>query len=213
MQGQFNKSFSFVRTTAIGGVLFLLPIVAVAALLASVFQAIVAVHKHLQPWLPFDSATGIALLFGSAIVVLLLACFVAGLLARRAIGARFSGTIEKQLMKVFPKYGIYKDLLAGKIGGEENVPSLRPVLVTKEGLQYLAFQADQLANGLIVVFFPGSPDTWNGSLALVGPEHVQAIEMTFADVLGICERLGRDASLHMNAAIPDMSNHSRPTRG
>lgn len=132
---------------------------------------------------------------------------------RRAIGARFSGTIEKQLMKVFPKYGIYKDLLAGKIGGEENVPSLRPVLVTKEGLQYLAFQADQVANGLIVVFFPGSPDTWNGSLALVGPEHVQAIEMPFAEVLGICERLGRDASLHLKAAIPDVSNHSRPTRG
>ena len=71
MQGQFNKSFSFVRTTAIGGVLFLLPIVVVAALLAYVFQAVVAAHKHLQPWLPFDSATGIALLFGLAIIVLL----------------------------------------------------------------------------------------------------------------------------------------------
>jgi uncharacterized membrane protein len=206
MKDQVSKSFSFVRTTAMGGILFLLPLVVVAALLAYVYQIVVAAHKHVQPWLPFDSATGFALLLGFALAVLLLACFVAGLLARRAIGARFSGTIEKQLMKVFPKYGIYKDLLAGKIGGDENVPLLRPVLVNKEGLHCLAFQADRLANGLIVAYFPGSPDTWNGSIALVAPENVQSLDVSFADVLGICERLGRDSSSHLNAVIVDGTN-------
>jgi len=166
----------------------------------------------LQPWIPFDSATGFALLFGSVIVVLFMSCFVAGLLARRAIGARFSGTIEKQLMKVFSKYGIYKDLLAGKIGGDETVPSLRPVLVKREGVQYLAFQADRLESGLTVVYLPGSPDIWYGSIALLKPEDVQTLAVSFAEVLGNCERLGRDSSSHLNAAIVDGANRSGADR-
>ena len=206
MIGQVHKSLSFLRTTAIGGVLFLLPLVVVAVLLAYIYQMVLTAHKYLRPWSPFDSTTGLALLFGCAILVLIIACFVAGLLARRAIGARFSGTIEKQLMKVYPKYGIYKDLLAGKIGGDENVPSLQPVLVKREGIHCLAFQADRLANGLIVAYFPGSPDTWSGSIALIAQQNVQPLNVSFAEVLGICERLGRDSSSHLNAAILDGSN-------
>jgi uncharacterized membrane protein len=192
-----------------GGVLCLLPFVIVAVLLAYVYQIVVTAHEYLRPLSPFDSTTGLVLLFVCAIAVLIIACFVAGLLARRAIGARFSGTIEKQLMKVYPKYGIYKDLLAGKIGGDENVPSLQPVLVKREGIHCLAFQADRLSNGSIVAYFPGSPDTWSGSIALVAQENVQPLNVSFAEVLGICERLGRDSRSHLNEVIVDGANRDR----
>jgi uncharacterized membrane protein len=149
--------------------------------------------------MPFDSATSTVVLFVATTVVLVAACFVAGLMAQRAIGVHFSGTIEKRLMKVMPKYGIYKDLLAGTIGGSENVPTLRPVLAKREGTLFLAFQADQLANGMIVVFLPGAPDPWNGSVAIVPAEHVQAVPVKFAEWVEICERLGRNASVPLNA--------------
>lgn len=199
MKTTLGNRLGFLRTTAIGGVLFLLPFGVLVGLLVYVFQGVVAAHAHLKPWIPFDSATGIALLFCLAILVLLATCFLAGLLGRRAIGIHFSQTMESHLLKVFPKYGIYKDLLAGKFGGNENLPSLTPVLVKKEDHQFLAFQADRLANGLVVVYFPGSPDTWYGTLALVPSEKVQAIDVSFLEVIGICERLGRNSSSLLNA--------------
>lgn len=211
MKNRVSKSLNFTKTTAVGGLLFLLPLAVVAVLLAYTYQIVVTVHKALQPWNPFHSWIGFAVLYGLAILLLLTACFGAGLLARRAIGARFSEKIEKQLMKVFPKYGIFKDLLADKIGGNENVPSLRPVLVKREGVYSFAFQADRLANGLIVVYFPGSPDAWAGSIAMIAQEHVLQVDLPFDELLGICERLGRDSSSILNSVdlpIPDSNKPS-----
>jgi uncharacterized membrane protein len=196
-----NKStdtLKFLKTTAIGGLLFLLPVLVVVGLLGYLYQGIVVVHEHLKHWMPFDSAASVVVLFIVTIAAIVVACFVAGLFAQRAIGVHFSGTIEKRLMKVIPKYGIYKDLLAGTIGGSGNVPTLHPILVRREGVLLLAFQADKLANGMLVVFLPGAPDPWNGSVALVAPEQVQSVQLTFTECVEICEQLGRNASARLN---------------
>jgi uncharacterized membrane protein len=199
MDRKRGNSRGTLRTTALGGVLFLLPIVVIGVLLSYVYRVAAAAYLYVKPWLPFDSVISIANLFCLLTVLLLVACFVAGLFAQRAIGRFLTRTIEQQLIKVYPKYAIYKDLLAGKLGGDENVPSLRPVSVWKEGVVYLAFEADRLANGLVVVYFPGAPDAWYGSIALVAPEHVQPIDVPFDQLLNICERLGRDSSRLLSA--------------
>lgn len=201
MIAKIDNSVRFLRTTAIGGVLFLLPFLVVVVLLVYVYQGVAAIHVHLKPWIPFDSATGILCLFIVAILLLLALCFAAGLIARRAIGVHFAETIEKQLMKLFPKYSIYKDLIACRIGGQDKLPSLSPVLVKREDGHYLAFQADKLSTGQVVVYFPGSPDTWAGSIALIPAENVQAINLPFGDLLDICERMGRDSSARLHSAI------------
>jgi uncharacterized membrane protein len=179
--------------------------VVVSIVLAYIYRTVVTIHEHLEPWIPSHSTIGIASLFCLTIVLLLAACFVAGLVARHAIGRHFSRSIERQLITAFPKYGIYKDLLAGKIGGGENVPSLCPVLVKKDGVFSLAFQADRLANGVIVAYLPGAPDAWSGSIALVTPENVRRLEVSFAEALGICERLGRDSSSLLKSVNMEMS--------
>lgn len=194
MKEKLDNSLSFLKTTAIGGVFFLLPFLVIVWLLAYVHRAVVAVHEMLRPWIPFDSATGFALLFAVALLAVLAICFTAGVLARRAVGVRFTNSIEKQLMRFYPKYGIYKEMLAGKFGDAENAPSLRAILVKRDGMLILAFQADQLADGRVVVYFPGAPDTWNGSIALVAPENVQPISLSFNNTLAICERLGRESA-------------------
>ncbi|MDB5341601.1 MAG: hypothetical protein JWN70_7220 [Planctomycetaceae bacterium] len=194
MRDQLNDSLGTIKTTALGGLLFLIPIVVNGIALGYVYRTAAGSYHHVRPWVPFDSATGIVVVFCLAIVVVLLACFAFGLIARRAIGRHFSQTIEQQLIKVYPKYAIFKDLLAGHLGGDENVPSLRPVQVWSGGLVHLAFEADRLGSGLVVIYFPGAPDTWNGSIALAPAEHVRPIDVPFNQLLGICERLGRQSS-------------------
>lgn len=191
-QQQRNSAGAF-KTMGLGGLLFLVPIVVIGVALAYMYGIAASSYHHLRPWIPFDSATGIALVFSVAVVALFLACFIAGFIAQRAIGRHFSRTLEQQLIKVYPKYAIYKDLLAGHLGGDQHGPSLRPVLVRCGGLIHPAFEADRLANGLVVIYFPGAPDTWNGSVALIEAEHVQPSDVSFSKLLGICERLGRQS--------------------
>ncbi len=194
MKQQIGKSFGFLKTTALGGILILLPLVVVGALLGYVYSMVIVVREPLEAWVPVNTPTGLALLFLSAVALLLLLCFVAGLLAGRALVRKFSQTIEKQLTTLFPKYAIYKDLLAGNIGGTEHFPSLKPVYVRFDDCHRLAFEADRLSNGLVAVYLPGAPDTWNGTVALIEQERVEAVDISFGEVLGIYERLGRDSA-------------------
>ena len=148
---------------------------------------------------PFQTPTTLALMFLTAILIVVLLCFICGVLARRAIARRFTQTLEKQLMTVFPKYGIYKDLLAGNIGGDEHAPSLIPVTVQFNEYSRLAFESERLADGRVVVYLPGAPDAWIGSVVLVADNQVERLEIPLPDFIGVFERLGRDCTELSNA--------------
>ncbi len=194
MKKQIGRSFGFLKTTALGGILFLLPLAVVTFLLGYVYSMVVVVYEPLKNHIPVSDTTGLIVLFLIAVAIVMLLCFAAGLMGRRAIGRKFAQTIEKQLVVVFPKYAIYKDLLAGNIGGMEHLPTLKPVCVHLNDSRRLALEADRLATGMVLVYLPGAPDTWNGTVALVEPERVEPLELTFGELLGICERLGRDSA-------------------
>ncbi len=194
MKDRIGKSFGFLKTTALGGVFFLLPLAVVGAILGYIYSVVSVVYEPLKQWIPVSTAAGLAGLFAIAVGIVVLLCFIAGILARRAIGRKFSQTIEKQLMLVFPKYAIYKDLLADNIGGAENVPSLAPVCVRFDDSHRLAFEADRLANGLVAVYLPGAPDSWIGHVVLVSADRVEPVDIPFSEFLGIFERLGRDSA-------------------
>jgi len=199
MKEQIDKSLGFLKTTAIGGLLILLPLIVVLGFLGYGVSAVVAAYEPLQKFELFKTPAGVAILFVVTLGIVLGLCFSAGLVARRAIVQQFSQTVEKKLMLVFPKYAIYKDLLAGNIGGGENMPTLTPVSIRGDEMIRLGFEADRLPGGLVVVYLPGSPDSWIGTLALVSPDRVQPLDVPFNDALGIFERLGRDSSQQLAA--------------
>ncbi|TWU42662.1 DUF502 domain-containing protein [Novipirellula artificiosorum] len=208
MRENITKTVSFLRATAIGGVFFLLPLGVVLGLLGYIYNLVIAVaaplHDALPSWLPLNTPVGIAFLFSLSVTILVLLCFASGIAARRAIGRRFSQTLEKQLTTVFPKYAIYKDLLAGNLKHDRIGPSLKPVLVSSVDGYRLAFEADRLENGLVVIYAPGAPDTWIGAVTLVPHDRVFPTEIDFNETLGIFERLGRDSRVILaSVKFPD----------
>ena len=194
MKEHIGRSVGFVKATALGGVLFLLPVAVVAGLLGYIYSFVVVAYEPIKEHIPVHDATGVGMMFVAVVSAILLACFAAGLVAHRTIGRKCAQYIEKYLTTFFPKYAIYKDLLAGNIGGTRTVPSLKPVLVTTPECRKIAFESDRLNDGQVVVFFPGAPDTWIGTVGLVPPENVEQLNVPFNDVVGILEQLGRDSS-------------------
>ncbi len=188
-----GRHIHFLWTTALGGVFFLLPLVVLFALLGRVYSIVVAIAVPLHAWIPVNSPIGIALLFKVSLLLLVLICFLAGMIARRTMGKKFSNTLERYLIMVFPKYAIYKDLLAGNLASGHAGPSLTPILVACPEGDRLAFQADTLSNGDALVFLPGAPDPWIGSIVVVPRERVLSIDLPFAEAVGVLERLGRDS--------------------
>ena len=211
MKRHIGRSWKVLRTTAIGGLLFLFPLMVIGALLGYVYNIVIAIYEPLRELIPVDTATGVALLFMIAVLILLLMCFICGLLARRAIARKFSRTIEKQLMTVFPKYTVYKDLIAGNIGGDEHAPTLLPVSVRFDDYCRLAFEAERLSDGRVVVYLPGAPDAWSGCVVLVADDRVERLDIAWPEVVGVFERLGRECAHLPVGGVSSQNGIQRPT--
>ncbi len=206
MKKQVTKTFGFLKTTAIGGLIFLLPLVAIGGLLGYLFNIVVAVYEPMEQYIqyiPGGSIGAVSLMFLLAVGILVLLCFLCGLAARRAIARRFSQAIEKHLVMVFPKYAIYKDILAGNIGGESHSPSLFPVTIQFDDSIRIGYEAGRTEQGLVIAYLPGSPDPWLGSVVIVKPEQIQPLDVDFNETSAICERLGRDSEKLLSAICVD----------
>jgi uncharacterized membrane protein len=200
MKERVTKTFGFLRTTAIGGLLFLLPLAVIGGLLGYVYNVVLGIYNPLKAYLPVDSATGTAILFLIAVGILVALCFLCGFLAKRAIARKFSELVEKYLVTAFPKYAIYKDILAGNVGGDAVVPSLKPITIRLDDMTRIGYEAGRTEQGLVIVYLPGSPDPWTGFVALVEPDRVQSLALDFGETSAVCERLGRD-SAHLLGAV------------
>lgn len=189
---KIKRSFGFLKTTAIGGIFFLFPFVVVAFLLGQVVQVAWVVAKELNSYLPTQTPLGYASLFLAALSLIVLACFVCGIIARRSLAGKFTGLVEKYLLMLFPRYAIFKEQLSGNIGGEVFKTCLQPVFVDLEHYQRVAFEVERTAGNRVVIYLPGSPDPWSGTVIIVKDSQVQRMDVDFGETLGAFEKLGQD---------------------
>jgi uncharacterized membrane protein len=192
MRNRIAQTFGVVKTIAIGGLFFLLPLVVVLALLAQFIQLVHSVAGKIGVYLPVHTATGYAVLFGVALAALLLICFLAGIVARRSFGLRVVNFVERYLAMLFPRYTIFKEQLHGNLGVALNATKLQPVLVRVHDLQRIGLEIERGEDGLVTVYLPGAPDPWTGTVAIVTAEQVQPLKADFGRTMGTFEKLGRD---------------------
>jgi uncharacterized membrane protein len=208
MKDRVTHSFGVVKTTAIGGIFFLLPLVVVGALTGQVLQVTWAVAKSAHEYLPIKSAFGYGLLVALTILTLLLLCFVGGIIAKRSLGRRFTESVEKYLLMLFPRYAIFKEQLTGNIGGEVLQNQLKPIMVSMADGQRLGMEVER---GLIddasrvTVYLPGSPDPWSGTVVIVESFRVKPLDVPFGEALATVEQLGRGSLRLLESRKPDLA--------
>jgi uncharacterized membrane protein len=187
-----RKTLGVWKTTILGGLFFLLPFAVVMFLIGELSVIVAPIAREIGKRFPninlgiASSATVLAIL------LLVLLCYIAGLVARSAFATRFSGKIEKTIIFMFPRYAILKDQMASNLGGHAIDPTMKPVLVRMEGVSRLGFETARAADGTVTVFFPGSPDPWQGHLVLAAAERVEPIAADFGAAVSMCESLGRN---------------------
>jgi len=194
MKARVSHSFGVLKTTAIGGIFFLLPLVVVGALVGQVLQLVWIAAMAIQPYVPIQSAYGLSLLFIITVLLLLLLCFLAGMAARRSIGKGFTAWVERYLLMMFPRYAIFKEQLTGNIGGEVLRNQLIPVIVTVPEGRRLAMEVERgIVEGIewVTLFAPGSPDPWAGHIVVVESDRVRRIDVPFGEAIATAEQLGR----------------------
>lgn len=196
MKRQAKRSLGVLKTTAIGGVFFLLPLAVILFLIGQLLHGVWTVARAIEGYLPLQNFGGYLLLSLLAIGLVLLGCFVAGVLARRQFAKRFNESIEKRITAFFPQYTIIKQRLTGNLAAGTTENSLRPVIVRLAEHRRIGFEVDRVptrgdAEEQVTVYLPRSPDPWSGDVILVNADQIEPLSSTAAETLAALERIGQ----------------------
>ena len=93
MKRQLLRQIRFVRSTIIGGVIFLLPLMVIAFLLGQAWPWLDMVVQTLASYFGDDYWAYVAVLVATALVIILV-CLAAGLLARMSLSRMISSKFE-----------------------------------------------------------------------------------------------------------------------
>lgn len=184
----------FIRTTIVGGLLFLLPLVVVVLIIGKALKISMVVAKPLDAFIPVDSVGGVALANILAVLVVFVLCYLAGLVARFSGIKRKVAGIEELLIAALPGYAFAKTMVSGVVKAEDEVGNMAPVLVTLDDYKQIAFEVERTPGGNVVVFLPGAPNPWSGSVVYVSEGRVEPLDMAPQDAIKNIRVLGRGSA-------------------
>lgn len=200
------KSISpFLRTTLIGGLLFLVPVIVVVAVFG---KALALTHKLMDPlaeYIPVESIAGMRTPLLLAIIVIVLFCFLAGLFARTALAQKFVVGLEEAVLSKIPGYEMLKST-GESILGVEDEEGHPVILVRLDDAWQIGLRIEELQNGLITVYIPGAPDARSGSVLFVTPDRVTLAGVSVAPTLKCLRGLGVGTRELLGGVSPSDNN-------
>ena len=186
--------FGFVKTTIVGGLMLLFPLVVVVLIIGKAFKISMLVAEPLGGLIPIERVGGVALANILAVLVILVLCYLAGLVARLSHIRRKVAGIDGLLIAVVPGYAMAKTLVSGVIKAEDEVGKMTPVLVSLDDYKQIAFEVERTPGGYVVVFLPGAPNPWSGSVIYVSEDRVESLDMAPQDAIKNIRVLGRGSA-------------------
>lgn len=180
--------YQFVKSTILGGLVVLLPLVAIGAFIAwTVETARKAVMPFLE-FLPEKTIGGVSLAVLIVIAGIVACCFFAGLLAETALVRGLGRTAERFALSI-PGYALMTNVGANMVG-IQGKNAIKTVLIQLESSFQLGFLTDTLADGRHVVFVPGVPKALVGTLHIMTADRVQLLDLSIPSALEVLGRLG-----------------------
>jgi len=179
----------FFKTTIIGGLLFLVPVVVLIIVLAKAADLMLLVAEPLADFVPLDTIAGVAVANIIAAFVVVLICFIAGLVARRAFFRTTVESLESKVLSKLPGYVLIKGMLSGL--QEHDTHKLHPVLVSFNSAARIGLEIERLDDGRIVVMTPSSPNPWSGMVHIMAADRVQRLELPITAYMENVERFGQ----------------------
>lgn len=170
-----NTAFRFIRTTVTGGILFLFPLVVLLFIFEKAYAIFAKISKPISTKIPgsilgFDGSAVVT------IVLLILICFVSGLVFRSKRVKKLMGKLEDRVLIFIPGYTLLKSITADSIG-EEIEHKLTPVRI-EDGDSWLIGFLIERGKTHSTVFIPDAPRYDAGEIRILPSSSVIELEMS-----------------------------------
>ena len=185
----------FLRTTVIGGLLFLVPLSVLIIVLTKTMKFAQDFITPLTDRLPFESLIGLETPVLGAILFLILICFLFGLYARTPFAKNSVKKVESMILSKIPGYELLKGMSENLIGLEEG-EGYPVVILNLDGVGQIALLIeDEDDNELVTVFVPDAPSPTSGGVFFVSREVLIKVETSVAEAMTCLTNFGTDSTM------------------
>lgn len=169
------KTFGkFLRTTLAGGMLVLFPLVGCAYLIFRLASLLISFISPLLSVLPGFRNAHLAVREGASLGILLLLCFLIGLIVKTSVGKAVGCWLEINLLESVPGFLLFRRI-AQTLFGEEETSGI-PVIVRRGPVRQIGFLIEQNALGEATVFVPSAPGLLSGGVIIVTSDDIERVD-------------------------------------
>lgn len=193
------KVLQFLKTTAIGGLVFLLPFAFILFVLSYLGGRLLPLFRSVAERLDVP-------MIGSAVLVIIMfsvflvgICFLAGLVAQSRLGAGLRAWIESRLLGRVPIYRMLQSVGEELEGSEAS--GMQSALVWTDGWQ-LAFVVERHPDGHVTVVLPDAPSATSGTIMYLSEDRVHLLNLKVADVLSLLRHMGLGSAGMLHGKLP-----------
>ena len=179
----------FLKTTLMGGLLIVFPLLLFYILFGELLDAIVALATPIADLFPEGT---FALRAPDILAALLIlgASFLFGLAVRLQWLAGLGRWLESRTLAYIPFYRAVKLLSRGLIGTTGSDTFLGGLLINENGTQELVYIIEEFADGRMAILVPFAPASFTGSVKIVDGAMVTPLEVSAGEVSKVIAHWG-----------------------
>lgn len=182
----FKKLKGLVAT----GILVLIPVVVILAVFFELYEFNLVVVNLLDALAPNNTFFDVATANFLAILMILLLCVIAGAAVRIPIVSEQFDRLEQILLQNIPGYAMLRSSYSSRLSGED-VDRFIPVVVFSGREYQIGFEIESSNSGLVVVYFPNSPNPNIGKICAVPQSTIQRLDIGTKATMEIFEFSGK----------------------
>ncbi|MCK5351601.1 DUF502 domain-containing protein [bacterium] len=165
----------FFKTTLAGGFFFLLPAVLMYLIFGQIFDLAISLGTPIADLLPENAFGGAETDRIVATLLLLVVCFLAGLVMKTQIGRRIETWLEKTILEPIPGYSVLQKFSQTIYAAKSSNTFQAAIVQVSDGLRTPALVVEEHSSGDYTVLFPIAPTPTLGTLQIVSRERVQKV--------------------------------------
>ena len=185
-----KRLLDILKTTALGGIGILLPLLLLCLLIREIFEFVVALADPITLLFPEGMLERLNAPELIAVLLILGVSFLFGIAARTAMGKRLGHSVNRRFMKRLPLYQFVKNL-SGAIMPDRQGQGFKPgLLKSADGSKEPVYVIEEQDNGDFTVLVPWVPMAFTGSLKIVPSERIELLDITLMEFSRILSQLG-----------------------
>ena len=179
-----KKIKNFFKTTVLGGLIVVLPVILTAFLLKWLFNLIIGLINPLTSLVVENSNIQKYLADILVIIIIVGACFLIGLFVKTRLGRYIYVLFEKRILKMAPGYSLFKETIKQFIGQEKRpFSSVALVQVFENSTMMTAFVTEEHTDGRYTVYVPSGLNPTAGMIYHLEKKYVHIVDVSVEDTM------------------------------